>query len=156
MIALLKIANRRSCHSPFSEGNGNLNLCRSRPVLRSSTAEDGGHEALIKKVWQAASSGDATSVSRSRSVPLAIGYRLWAINLFPGPATPMFQPHLPSRAVKPCQALSGPVKQFSRKKYYEKLSDNPSASVPSVLCVSFVPFQCRSLVQDKPATHFSP
>jgi hypothetical protein len=38
VTAISKIANHRSCHSPYSEEKGELNICRSR-----------GDEALIKK-----------------------------------------------------------------------------------------------------------
>ena len=102
MIAFLKIANRQPCHSPSPRRESELNICRSRPVLRSSTAEDGGNEALVKKAARPMAGGAVISravVPKRYQVP-------------EGRQNPW------SRAVNPCQALSGPVKGFSEKKSF--------------------------------------
>ena len=89
MIALLKIANHRPCHSPSSEGEGELNICRSR-----------GEEALIKKVWQAAPGGAA--ISR------AVAPTGW-LHFCPPSPFPSFHQNY---SIKPFQAISRCSKPF--------------------------------------------
>ena len=112
MTAFLKIASRRPCHLPSSSEEGELNICRSR-----------GHEALIKKTERTMADSTATSRAiipqeRPGFRPLSPFLSLSSISSSPGVLIFGHPQFSESRAVKSCQALSGLVKRFSRKKIF--------------------------------------
>src|ERR1700722_8066486 len=118
MTAFLKIANQRPCHSPSPGGEG-----RGEGELHT----DSGRDVALRrpqgqpKIARRFSAGTSSLLSQ---VPAG---RLKFSHLSPFLSLPSISPssdilistHLQfseSRAVKPCQALSGPVKRVSRKK----------------------------------------